>query len=72
MGICAYFTFPTLEFIRDQFLLQRKALQILTTSKNVSFQSRPLMTADEIMRMKKNEVLILMESAMPVKAKKSW
>ncbi len=43
-----------------------------SSSKNTSFQSRPLMTPDEIMQLKKDDEIILLEAAMPVRAKKCW
>ena len=41
-----------------------------SSSENISFQSRPLMTPDEIMQMKKLEEIILIEAAASIKAKK--
>lgn len=43
-----------------------------TVSHNVSYQKRPLMKPDEIMKMKKNDCLILIEGEKPVKAKKLY
>lgn len=41
-----------------------------TVSHNLAYQSRPLMTPDEIMQLPKKELIILLESHLPIRARK--
>ena len=41
-------------------------------SENINFQSRPLMTPDEIMQLSDKKAIILMEARNPIKADKCY
>ncbi|MCB1826832.1 MAG: type IV secretory system conjugative DNA transfer family protein [Coxiellaceae bacterium] len=41
-----------------------------SNSKNISYQTRPLLAPDELMRLKKDEAIIVVEAASPIRAKK--
>jgi len=43
-----------------------------SSSRNISYQSRPLMTPDEIMQMSKHQAIILVEGSAPIKATKCY
>lgn len=41
-----------------------------SSSKNITYQTRPLLAPDELMRLKKDEAIIVVEAANPIRAKK--